>query len=142
MAKRKKLTVAQELEKAATLLQRYIRMKASDDSGYCHCVSCGRAGHYKTMDAGHYHSRRHIRLKCFEENIHVQCKRCNMLMGDPIVHDAYRQHMIDMYGERRLKAMKKLTYLPPKKFYRDEIIQFQREIKEKIGQQLYRLGDN
>lgn len=62
-------------------------------------------------------------------------------MSDPVINDAYKAFMVDMYGERRVKAMKKITYLPPKKFNRDEVIQFQREIKEKIGQELYRIGD-
>ena len=39
MAKRKKSTVAQEVEKAAKLLQRLVRLKASDDNGYCQCVT-------------------------------------------------------------------------------------------------------
>jgi len=141
MAKPKKKTIAQEVEDAAKLLQRYVRLKASDDNGYCQCVSCGRIGHYKTMDGGHYYSRRHIRLKCFEENVHPQCKRCNMLMSDPVIHDSYKASMIDMYGERRVRAMKKLTYLPPMKFNRDEVIQFQRVLKEKMAKELYRLGD-
>jgi len=141
MVTRKKLTVAQEVEKAGKLLQRYVRLKASDYNGYCQCVSCGRVAHYATMDGGHYYSRRHIRLKRFEENVHPQCKRCNMLMSDPVIHDSYKAFMIDMYGERRVKAMKKITYLPPKKFDREEVIQFQRELKEKIGQELYRIGD-
>lgn len=140
MAKRKAKTIAQEIEVAAKLLQKLVRMKAADDCGYAQCVSCGKIDHWKAMDGGHYFSRRHTRLKCFEENIHVQCKRCNMLMGDPQVHDAYRDYMIEMYGERRLKAMKKLTYLPPKKYNRDEVIEFQKQLKEQIKEQEKRIN--
>ncbi|MDA7760515.1 recombination protein NinG [bacterium] len=143
MAKRatkKRKTIAQEVDKAAVLLQKLVRMKAADDNGYAQCVSCGRVDHWKGMDGGHYYSRRHTRLKLFLENLHIQCKRCNMLMGDPQVHDAYRDYMIDMYGERRLRAMKKLTYLPPKKFDRDEVIAFQQDIKRQIKEQEERLG--
>ena len=42
MAKRKKRTIAQEVEAAAKLLQKYVRLKASDDNGYCTCVTCGK----------------------------------------------------------------------------------------------------
>jgi len=143
MAKRatkKRKTIAQEVDKAAVLLQKLVRMKAADDYGYAQCVSCGRVDHWKGMDGGHYYSRRHTRLKLFTENLHIQCKRCNMLMGDPQVHDAYRDYMIDMYGQRRLRAMKKLTYLPPKKFDRDEVIAFQQDIKRQIKEQEERLG--
>jgi hypothetical protein len=78
MAKRKKATVAQEVEKAAKLLQRYVRLKASDDNGYCQCVTCGKVDHYKAMQGGHFYSRRHTVFKLFEENIHPQCPACNV----------------------------------------------------------------
>ena len=141
MAKRKRTTIAQEVEKAAVLLQRLVRLKASDDFGYAQCVTCKKVHHYKALDAGHYHSRRHTRLKCFEENIHPQCKRCNMMMGDPVIHDAYREYMISMYGERRVKALKKLTYMPPPKFNRDDVLAFQKELKERIKEEEYRIGE-
>ena len=35
MGKRKPPTIAQEVEKAAKLMQRLVRLKASDDLGYC-----------------------------------------------------------------------------------------------------------
>ena len=52
MGTRKKRTIAQEVDMAAKLLQRYVRLKASDDNGYCQCVSCGKVAHYATMDGG------------------------------------------------------------------------------------------
>lgn len=142
MAKRpKRKTIAQELDKAAVLLQKLVRMKAADDHGYAQCVSCGKIEHWKKMDGGHWLSRRHSRTRCLEENIHPQCKRCNMLMGDPQVHEAYRDYMVKMYGERRVRAMKKLTYLPPKKFDRAEVIAFQEEVKKRIKIESIRLGE-
>lgn len=141
MAKAKLKTVAKEVDEAAKLLQRLVRLKASDDNGYCSCVSCGRTGHYKGFDGGHYHSRSHSRLKLFEENIHPQCKRCNMLMGDPRIQDAYRNFLIETYGERRVRAMKKLTYLPPVKFNRDEVKEFQKELKARIKTEEWRIGE-
>lgn len=142
MATRKKSTVAQEVEKAAKLLQRYVRLKASDDDGYCHCVTCGKVDHYTAMQGGHFYSRRHTVFKLFEENIHVQCPACNQWgMKTTKIQEAYRIYMEDMYGTRRIRAMQKLAWRASPKFNRDEVIQFQREIKEKIGQELYRIGD-
>jgi hypothetical protein len=142
MAKKKRLTIAQEIEKAAVTMQKLSRMMASDDNGFCSCVSCGRRGHYKTMDGGHYFSRRHTRLKLFLGNCHPQCKRCNMMMGDPIVNDAYRMYIIERYGQRRLDAMKKLTYLPPKKFYRHEVQEYHEELKAQVKEHKKRLGES
>tara|TARA_R110001632_G_C11071266_1_gene387341 strand:- start:66 stop:497 length:432 start_codon:yes stop_codon:yes gene_type:complete len=142
MAVRKKTTVAQEVEKAAKLLQRYVRLKSSDDNGYCHCVTCGKLDHYTAMQGGHFYSRRHIVFKLFEENIHVQCPACNQWgMKTTKIQEAYRIFMEDMYGARRIRAMQRLAWRASPKFNREEVIQFQRELKEKIGQELYRIGD-
>ena len=142
MATRKKSTVAQEVEKAAKLLQRYVRLKASDDDGYCHCVTCGKVDHYTAMQGGHFYSRRHTVFKLFEENIHVQCPACNQWgMKTTKIQEAYRIFMEDMYGARRIRAMQRLAWRASPKFNRDEVIQFQRELKEKIGKELYRIGD-
>ena len=40
MAKRKKLTIAGEIEKAAVTMQKLVRMKAADDNGYVSCITC------------------------------------------------------------------------------------------------------
>jgi hypothetical protein len=127
---------------AAKLLQRYVRLKSSDDNGYCHCVTCGKLDHYTAMQGGHFYSRRHIVFKLFEENIHVQCPACNQWgMKTTKIQEAYRIFMEDMYGARRIRAMQRLAWRASPKFNREEVIQFQRELKEKIGQELYRIGD-
>ena len=38
---RKKPTIQQEVEKAAVLLQKLVRLKASNKLGFCECVTCG-----------------------------------------------------------------------------------------------------
>lgn len=142
MGVRKKTTVSQEVEKAAKLLQRYVRLKSSDDNGYCQCVTCGKLDHYTAMQGGHFYSRRHIVFKLFEENIHVQCPACNQWgMKTTKIQEAYRIFMEDMYGARRIRAMQRLAWRASPKFNREEVIQFQRELKDKIGQELYRIGD-
>ena len=142
MAKRKKATVAQEVEKAAKLLQRYVRLKASDDNGYCQCVTCGKVDHYKAMQGGHFYSRRHTVFKLFEENIHPQCPACNVYgMKTTRTQEAYRIYMEDMYGARRIRAMQRLAWRASPKFNREEVIEFQRELKEKIKDEEYRIGE-
>ena len=142
MAKRKKRTIAQEVEAAAKLLQKYVRLKASDDNGYCTCVTCGKVDHYKAMQGGHFYSRRHTVFKLFEENIHPQCPSCNVYgMKTTRTQEAYRIYMEDMYGARRIRAMQKLAWRAAPKFDRQEVIQFQRDLKEKIKQEEYRIGE-
>ncbi len=142
MAKRKKSTVSQEVEKAAKLLQRLVRLKASDDNGYCQCVTCGKIDHYKNMQGGHFYSRRHTVFKLFEENIHVQCPACNQWgMKTTKIQEAYRIYMEDVYGVRRIKAMQRLAWRASPKFNRDEVITFQRDLNERIQDEVFRIGD-
>ena len=133
MAKRKKTTVAQEVEKSAKLLQRLVRLKASDDNGYCKCVTCGKIDHYKSMQGGHFIPRGRTVFKLYEPNIQVQCPSCN-LWGMKQAHYVlrYRQWMVDYYGERRVKAMERLAWRASPKFNLDEVIEFAKELKKQI----------
>ena len=142
MAKRKKSTVAQEVDKAAKLLQRLVRLKASDDNGYCQCVTCGKIDHYKAMQGGHFIPRGRTVFKLYEPNIQVQCPSCN-LWGMKQAHYVlrYRQWMVDYYGERRVKAMERLAWRASPKFDREEVIQFARELKAQIKEQEWRIGE-
>ena len=142
MAKRKKSTVAQEVEKSAKLLQRLVRLKASDDNGYCQCVTCCKVDHYKAMQGGHFIPRGRTVFKLFEENIHPQCPSCN-LWGMKQAHYVlrYRQYMADTYGEKRVKAMERLAWRASPKFNREEVIQFARDLKEQIKEEEWRIGE-
>ena len=142
MAKRKKATVAQEVEKAAKLLQRYVRLKASDDNGYCTCVTCGKVDHYKAMQGGHFIPRGRTIFKLYEPNIQPQCPHCNC-WGMKQAHYVlrYREWLVDYYGERRVKAMEKMAWRIAPKFDRQEVIEFQKELKEKIRDEEYRIGE-
>ena len=55
MAKRKPPTISQEVEKAAVLLQRLVRLKAANENGYCTCVTCGVIKKWNDeMQGGHF----------------------------------------------------------------------------------------
>jgi len=142
VAKKKKSTVAQEVDKAAKLLQRIVRLKASDDNGYCQCVTCGKVDHYKNMQGGHFYGRRNLVFKLFEENIHPQCPACNLYgMKTTKIQEAYRIYMEDTYGARRIRAMQRLAWRASPKFNRDEVIQFSGDLKEQIKQEEWRIGE-
>ena len=142
MTKRKKTTVAQEVDKAAKLLQRLVRLKASEDNGHCQCVTCGKIDHYKAMQGGHFYGRRNKRFVLFVENIHPQCPGCNLDgMKTTKIQEAYRIYMEDMYGARRIRAMQRLAWRPSPKFNRDEVIKFAKDLKEQIKEQEWRIGE-
>lgn len=56
----------------------YIRRRDADnDSGYCSCVSCGKAIHFTESDAGHFIGRQHLSTRWDERNVNSQCRKCN-----------------------------------------------------------------
>jgi hypothetical protein len=142
MGKRKAPTIAQEVEKAAKLMQRLVRLKASDDLGYCQCVTCGKVDHYKNMQGGHFYGRRNLIFKMYIENCHPQCPGCNMYgMKTTKIQEAYRIYMEDMYGARRIRAMQKLAWRKPPKFNRQDVLDLQKEFREQIKYHEERIGD-
>ena len=65
-----------ELDKWFSL---YIRLRSSNEFGYCQCFTCGVVRHYKDgMQCGHFQSRRFLPTRFDEENCQVQCVKCNM----------------------------------------------------------------
>lgn len=121
MVARKRKTLAQDVEAAARLLQRLVRLKAANDSGYALCVTCDNWFHYKEMDGGHFISRNNKAVKLVEENVHPQCKGCNgFKMKDSLTVLRYRNWMVDMYGEDFVKELEQKAY-ETKKFTREEV---------------------
>ena len=52
----------------------------------------------------------------------------------------YREYMVEMYGERSVKAMEKLAWKPAKKFDRNEVVELQKELRKKIKNEENRIG--
>ena len=137
---RKRKTLAQEVEAAAVLLQRLVRLKASDDTGYAVCVTCDSTCHYKEMDGGHFISRNHKSTKLLEENVHPQCKGCNgFKMKDSLAVLRYRNWMVDMYGEKGVNDLESLAY-QTKKFTREELADLVADFKQQIKYHEERIG--
>lgn len=133
-----KKTISKVVEDCAVALQKVVRMKAAiaeNIDGYVTCVSCGVKKHWKELDAGHYFSRGDKSVKLMEENIHPQCKGCNIKMshGDTKVVTAYRRHMVEMYGEDFLDHLEALAWTPTK-FNRAEIEGLTKTLKAQIKQ--------
>jgi len=114
MKKKKTKPIGKLVEEASVLLQLLVRVKASDDNGYCSCVSCGVTRHYKEMQGGHYIPRGNSATRLLEENVHPQCRGCNgfgMKYGD--AEKQYTLYLIDTYGREmvdELIALKGATF--------------------------------
>jgi len=128
----KKKTIAQEVDAAAVLLQKLVRLKAADENGYCQCVTCGVSKHWKESQGGHFISRRYTATKILEENIHPQCYGCNGPKAkDGTVTIAYTLFMQDTYGREFVDELQRIKHIP-KKYTRDEIADIKKEYRDQI----------
>lgn len=130
--------VVKEKQKAMTLMQKLVRMKASDDAGFCQCVTCGVVKHYKEMQGGHYISRKYNATALLEENIHVQCASCNCFKNGNM--DAYALFMLDMYGREFLDELNQLKH-SVRKYTSVELKEIQADLRKQIKEQEIRLGE-
>jgi len=106
------------VKKLDTIFSIYIRRRYSKDD-ISECVTCGKQDHWKSLQAGHFMSRKHYSTRWDEENVEVQCMGCNV----------YR------YGEQYLFA----KYLGENKA--DKLLIKSRQIKKFTDIELIELRD-
>lgn len=86
-----------ELDK---VFSQYIRLKYSDENGYCRCISCGKIHFWKDIQCGHYMSRRYMSTRWSEDNTRPQCVSCNIFNQGNI--QMFRRALIKEIGEQRV----------------------------------------
>jgi len=65
------------VKKLDTIFSIYIRRRYTKDN-IAECVTCGKQDHWKSLQAGHFMSRKHYATRWDEENVQVQCNACNV----------------------------------------------------------------
>lgn len=121
-----KPTIKTLKRKADELWSKFIRLSEADQTGYCHCCSCGQAAPWKEMDCGHFVSRNHTLGRFKRENCHAQCRRCNRFReGNKAGYAVYLQKQ---YGAGILEALNQLQY-QTHKFTVDELQELIDKIK-------------
>lgn len=68
-------------QKLWKVFSEYIRLKFSNENGYCQCYTCGAIRFWRSFDAGHGIGRQHKATKFDEKNVRPQCKPCNGFEG-------------------------------------------------------------
>lgn len=66
------------VKKLDSVFSEFIRLRTANGNGYVECVTCGKSDHWRSMDCGHFMSRKHISTRWHEDNCQVQCKSCNV----------------------------------------------------------------
>ena len=92
----KKLTVPKLIKKLDRVFSLYIRLRDSGE-GYGKCCTCGKVGHYKEMDAGHFQTRAFHGTRYDERNVNLQCRFCNRFREG--CGPDYFLFMQDKYGD-------------------------------------------
>jgi hypothetical protein len=94
------------------------------------CVTCGKQGNNKTIDNGHFISRRYWIWRYDERNGHAQCKRpCNKDLGGnwPEYYDfmikTYGQAVVDelINGKHKLANYTVPDLLEIEQYYKDKL---------------------
>lgn len=92
MARRKD----KSLKDIQRVFNKFIRLRDTDDTGFGKCYTCGKTGHYKEMDAGHFIPSTKTIHRFNHKNVHLQCKRCNMYLRGNLI--PYTLRMENDYG--------------------------------------------
>lgn len=134
---KKKVNAKQKLrEKLDEVFSKYIRLKHSDNNGYCRCISCGKIVFWKQIQNGHYMSRRYLSTRFSEDNCRPQCVSCNMFNQGNI--QMYRRGLISEIGEQRVDLVEararqetakysEFEYIELIKYYSKEVMRLLRE---------------
>ena len=75
--KKKRKTQKQHKDRIDRVFHRYIRLRDVNDQGYGKCISCSKAIHFDESDAGHCISRSKLATRWNEDNVNIQCRKCN-----------------------------------------------------------------
>lgn len=133
----KKYTLNKCIEVTAKDLQRLVRMEAADDNGYARCCSCGKREHYKKMDGGHFISRTHKATMLRTDNVHAQCKGCNIRNGN---QPGYSLFLTARYGEGKVDELMAAAR-EVKQWTREELAELRHSFKARIREHEKRIKD-
>ena len=125
---KKSTNLKDKLDKVFSL---YIRLRDSDENGFCTCYTCGKVAHYKEMQNGHFWSRTHLSTRFNEYNCKVQCVGCNIFKKGNYIE--YTKRLLKELGEEKfneLEQLKNSTVKISKAEYEQMIEHYNQKIKE------------
>lgn len=99
-------------KKLDEVFSKYIRLKYSDERGYCRCISCGKVHFWKQIQNGHYMSRRHLSTRWSEDNCRPQCVACNIFNQGAA--QMYRRNLVAEIGEDRVTWIESFAHTSTK----------------------------
>ena len=93
---KKKLTRSKLVKKLDSIFSQYIRQKDADNN-MATCFTCNKVDDVKSLQNGHFQSRKHYSTRWDEVNCQVQCPKCNVFnYGEQFV---FGSKLDSKYGE-------------------------------------------
>ena len=131
--KKKIKKVTQKLiDRVARVFQLWIRLRDTDEHWNGTCCTCGIPVRYDEADAGHFISRRHKNTLFNENNVSIQCKRCNSpwwWSGEQYKHSIFINNKYGQWMANKLlvlaQSIKSFTY--------EELIEIEKDYKLRIS---------
>lgn len=100
------------------IFSKYVRLRDSDEFGYCYCITSGKQLFWKEAQAGHFLSRRYNNTLYHEQNVHAQSAYDNMhLSGNQYI---YGKRVDELYGPGTADEILRLSRVE-KKFTPEEL---------------------
>ena len=114
----------------------FVRLRdcVEGSQGFARCISCGKPQYFKSMDAGHYISRRFKPTKYDERNVHAQCVSCNQHKSGNV--DEYAKAI----GVEVAQELYDKSREPAKKLKLWEVVAMTKEYRLKAKNEAYRVG--
>ncbi len=85
------------IEKLDGVFSQYIRLRDSNQDGYCYCITCNKIDYWKDMQNGHFIPRQHMSTRFDERNCNVQCNTCNVGLRGNL--EVYATMLKKKYGD-------------------------------------------
>lgn len=102
----KQQSLEQVRQKCLKSFQLLRRLEEADEFGYCTCISTGKRGYYKTVDGGHFISRRCRATELDPDNVWPQSKYANQYLHGDYLN--YRDRLVEKIGLDRVERLENL----------------------------------
>ena len=127
MVKKTISKLKKELDKWFSL---YIRLRYATSEGLVQCFTCGKVGHYKKLQCGHFQTRRHHSTRWNEQNCQVQCVKCNMFeQGQQYIFGNKLKAEIGEDKFNKLIQLSNTSVKRSKQDYEDMIAYYKKELE-------------
>lgn len=127
------------LDKLLIVIQKYVRLRDTDQSGYGRCICCKTKIHYSKGNGWHYIPRAYKSVCINLYNINLQCSTCNYLMSTGWDQERteqittwYRENLIDKHGIEivtDLEETKEKELSNPAKFWKVSMDMIKEELE-------------